>query len=163
MQRGALRRYASPLAALLRLVDVTAVALLGWAAYLVHSGIHAPLPALYAAAILGNALLAALLFPAIGLYRPWRARGWLIPAARAFSATLLLFFLTMFVLGATHTAAPISRLWLAVWGAGTAFALVTVRLGIYGVLRTLRTRGYNRRNVVIVGCAGPVRPNSCAR
>ncbi len=155
MRRGTLRDYVSPIATSMRLLDVALVAALGWATYILRFGAQAlPLPPYYGTAILGGALLAAILFPAMGLYRPWRAHGLLTPSARTLSATVALFFLLIFLLGASHTALGLSRLWLAYWSAGTGLALVGLRLGAYGTLCALRARGYNRRNVVIVGC-GP--------
>ncbi len=154
MRRGILRDYASPIATLMRLLDVALVAALGWATHILRFGAQTHLSPYYGTTILSGALLAALLFPAMGLYRPWRAHGLLTPSARALSATFALFFLLIFLLGASHTALGLSRLWLAYWSAATGLALVGLRLGAYGILCTLRTRGYNRHSVVIIGC-GP--------
>ena len=155
MRRGILRDHASLIETVMHLLDVALVAALGWATYILRFGAQAPsLPPHYVLAILGGTLLAALLFPAMGLYRPWRAHGLLTPSARALSATFALFFLLIFLLGASHATLDLSRLWLAYWGAATGLALVSLRLGAYGALRALRSRGYNRRSVVIVGC-GP--------
>ncbi len=138
----------------MRLLDVALVAALGWATHILRFGAQAPLSPYYGTTILGGALLAALLFPAMGLYRPWRAHGLLTLSARTLSATFALFFLLIFLLGASHTVLGLSRLWLVYWSASTGLALVGLRLGAYGALRALRSRGYNRHSVVIVGC-GP--------
>ncbi|HKJ22383.1 MAG TPA: sugar transferase, partial [Gammaproteobacteria bacterium] len=155
MRQGVMRDYSSTISLLTRIFDVALVAACGWGAHALRFAENGPSFALdYAPAMLIGALLAALLFPAMGLYQSWRARGLLAPVGRVFSATVLLFFLLLALLGLVHEVNALSRLWFAYWAASTALAMIGVRVAIYWGLHALRAHGHNQRNVIIIG-SGP--------
>jgi putative colanic acid biosynthesis UDP-glucose lipid carrier transferase len=96
-------------------------------------------------------LLAIAIFPFLSLYRTWRGGsiyeevkfvtlGWL------FTTFLLATFALM-----TKTGAVYSRLWVGVWFISGWFTLISLRVLLRLLLRWVRSKGLNRRQIVIVG------------
>jgi putative colanic acid biosynthesis UDP-glucose lipid carrier transferase len=156
--KGLLKEHASLLNFVLRLVDWAAIFLSGVVAFYISGtddyfmSIGRPgMPTIYVYALVLAVLLSAAIFPLVSVYRPWRgasvfgglrlvAFGWLI-VAFALAALALM----------TKTGAHYSRMWAGVWFLGGWFSLVTFRLALRLLLRWMRSKGYNRRRLVIVG------------
>jgi putative colanic acid biosynthesis UDP-glucose lipid carrier transferase len=95
--------------------------------------------------------IAFLLFPTLGLYGSWRGRlvkSMLPQIFLAWTTVLVIGLLASFLL---HRSAFISRAWVGIWCILTLFLLTTYRILLYRLLRYLRRRGYNIKNVIIIG------------
>ena len=152
MMGGLLRAYSTGLGAFNRTLDTALVVLGGMLAYRLRFGAAGiGLAADYGLVTLVAALLVAMLFPAFGVYRSWRARGVRAPVAQALAGWLAVFALTLLLMVVFKENERFSRIWMMLWFASTSAGLIVVRLLVFGVLRGLRARGYNRRRAVIVG------------
>lgn len=139
-----------------RILDVLLVGVGGLIAYGVRFGLDSFPPSMaYSTVLLIGGLLVAVVFPLVGVYDSWRARGLFAPALRVVGAWLLV-LLALFALLVFMKASEIySRLWLVSWAILTAMLLSGLRLIVYFLLRLMRKRGLNRRRAVVVGC-GPL-------
>ncbi len=152
MRGGLLRVYSTSLGAINRALDVTLVVLGGMLAYQLRFGVAGVgLSTDYGLLSLVAALLVAMLFPAFGMYHSWRARGLRAPVLQALAGWMAVFALTLLLMVVFKENQRFSRIWMALWFAATGTGLVVVRLLVFGILRTLRARGHNRRRAVIVG------------
>ena len=153
MKRGMLRAHSAGFTALSRVADVVMVIGSGMLAYTLRfRRVSDALPRGYAAVIVIAALLAALLFPLLGVYRSWRARGLRAPVGQVLLGWVAVFVLILLMLVLTKDNEQFSRWWMGLWFLSTAAALLLLRVGLYTLLHALRARGYNLRKAVIVGC-----------
>jgi len=155
MKSGLAQTYASMISLTTRLLDV----LLIWGAGLIALGLRFgwdmfPLPPAYGALIVIGGLLAAVIFPVLGVYSSWRARGLISPSLRVLGAWSSVLILLLVSLVLVKEAETFSRLWMAQWWLVSGLALAIERLVVYYLLRGLRLQGMNHRKVVVVGC-GP--------
>lgn len=147
-----LKKNASVIAVATRVTDVLLILLSGVLMYWVRFGTHGfPMHASYGALILIGGLLAALVFPVLDVYRSWRAKGLWAPTSRVLATWFGVFLALLVLLVFSKQDSHFSRLWLGGWGLFTGVLLMLSRVGVYGFLNTVRQKGYNRRNVVIIG------------
>ncbi|HQT43294.1 MAG TPA: undecaprenyl-phosphate glucose phosphotransferase [Halothiobacillus sp.] len=111
-----------------------------------------PLPVAYGTLMVIGGLLVAVVFPLLGVYDSWRARGLASPALRVFGAWSLVFMALLIGLVLAKEAETFSRLWLTQWWLVSGAALAVLRFGVYLMLRMLRQRGMNHHKAVVVGC-----------
>ncbi|WP_322630149.1 undecaprenyl-phosphate glucose phosphotransferase [Halothiobacillus sp.] len=155
MKTSLLRPHSPLISVATRVLDVILVVLAGVGAFwLRFSEAGLSMPVAYGALLLIAGLLAAVVFPMLGVYRSWRARGLMAPGVRALGAWSLVFFLLLTLLLLAKQGETYSRLWLVLWWGVTGLLLVGLRTIIFSFLRAVRRRGYNRRKAVLVGC-GP--------
>jgi putative colanic acid biosynthesis UDP-glucose lipid carrier transferase len=126
------------------------IVVVGWVVHLIYLD-SAVLPPNYWIALLGAALLAVVVFPETGLYRPKRGAsladdlraltyGWSVVVALGISVAFL-----------TKTSDSYSRVWVASSASGGLLVHAALRVALRLALRWLRRRGYNLRHVCIVG------------
>lgn len=150
MRRSLLKENAQLFEWVMRLLDPLLVAVVGVLAYRAYLDDWA-LPERYVLAIFGMSFVCATLFPFVGLYAPQRGvtlfeevrrlvHGWLLLAATWFTFLFL-----------SKTGADFSRVWSIYWIAAGFLVHAAARGAIRVTLRTLRSRGYNVRHMVIVG------------
>jgi putative colanic acid biosynthesis UDP-glucose lipid carrier transferase len=148
--RNLLKSNATTFDRLLRLVDPLVIVVVGWVVHLIYLD-SAVLPPNYWIALLGAALLAVVVFPETGLYRPKRGAsladdlraltyGWSVVVALGISVAFL-----------TKTSDSYSRVWVASSASGGLLVHAALRVALRLALRWLRRRGYNLRHVCIVG------------
>ena len=148
--RNLLKSNATTFDRLLRVVDPLIIVIIGWVIHLLYLG-SAVLPPNYWVAMLGAALLGAVVFPETGLYRSRRGAsladdlraltyGWLIVVALGISVAFL-----------TKTSDTYSRVWVASTATAGLLVHAAMRVALRLALRWLRRRGYNLRHVCIVG------------
>jgi putative colanic acid biosysnthesis UDP-glucose lipid carrier transferase len=113
------------------------------------------IPLSYSVLILITSLSSAIMFPLFGVYHSWRARSLFAPIARVLGGWSLVFAGVLISLVLVKEAETFSRLWMAQWWILAGVTLAFLRLGVYSILRVLRTRGINQRRAVVVGC-GPI-------
>lgn len=149
--RGLLKEYASLWSGLLQVVDLLLVGASGLAAGEAYLDPSQVLTQSYVQLIAVALLLAVLLFHKFGFYSAWRnsslvsemrtvALGW----ASVMVALSLFFFLT-------KSGAEFSRVWAMLWFGLGLLGLLVVRVVLRQFLHWLRRKGYNQRNILIVG------------
>lgn len=153
--RGVLQEYAVLWDVLLRMTDVLAIAISGWAAGLIYLGGVPELPG-YKLGMILAVLLCLVLFPMLGMYRAWRGSSLgeeIRTITLAWAATLITLTFFAFV---TKTGPDFSRGWFLIWLVVGWASLVISRIALRSTLRELRRRGFNQRRVVIVGSPAKV-------
>ena len=151
MNRSLLKENAQFFEWLMRLLDPLLVAVVGVVAYRFYLDDDWALFQRYAPAIFGMSFVCATLFPFVGLYAPQRGvtlfeevrrlvHGWLLLAATWFTFLFL-----------SKTGSDFSRVWSIYWIVAGFLVHAAARGAIRVTLRTLRSRGYNVRRMVIVG------------
>lgn len=149
--RGLLKEYASLWSGLLQVVDLLVVGASGFAAGETYLDPSRVLTQSYVQLIAVALLLALLLFHKFGFYSAWRnsslvsemrtvALGW----TSVMVALSLFFFLT-------KSGAEFSRVWAMLWFGLGLLGLLGVRVVLRQFLHWLRRKGYNQRNILIVG------------
>lgn len=156
--RGILKEYSSLLNLILRILDwltiyfsgIFAYYATGLDVYFAQFGQHT-MPITYNYVLAVAVLLSVVIFPFLSLYRAWRGSsvfdelklltlGWVLTA----------FLLATFAL-MTKTGAAYSRLWVGVWFISGWSTLVFFRILLRLLLRWMRRKGRNLRQIVIVG------------
>ena len=159
--RNLLKSNATTFDRLLRIADPLLIVVVGWIVHVLYLDSVA-MPANYWVALLGAALLSAVVFPQTGLYQPKRgasladdlhalAYGWLIVVALGISVAFL-----------TKTSDTYSRVWVASSATAGLLGHAAMRVMLRLTLRWLRRRGYNLRHVCIIG-AGELAQEVVAR
>lgn len=138
-----------------RTTDVLLVVLSGVVAYYLRFGFDATFSLPYAVLLLLTTLIAIVMFPLLGVYQSWRARGLSAPAGRVVLAWASVLLVVLVLLVLTKQGATFSRLWLGQWFTLAAVLLIFSRITAFSLLRLMRKRGLNRRRAVVVGC-GPL-------
>ncbi|MBD3817058.1 MAG: hypothetical protein IE913_11560, partial [Halothiobacillus sp.] len=150
MSTALLRSRSALISAVTRTLDVLLVGLGGlFAFWLRFGGEVSHLPAAYGTLMVIGGLLVALVFPLLGVYDSWRARGLASPALRVVGAWSLVLMILLISLVLVKQAETFSRLWLAQWWLVSGLALAIERVAVYFVLRGLRQRGMNHRKAVV--------------
>src|SRR5690348_4980712 len=148
--RNLLKSNATTFDRLLRIADPALIVVVGWIVHVIYLDSVA-MPPNYWVALLGAALLSAVVFPQTGLYQPRRgasladdlhalAYGWLIVVALGISVAFL-----------TKTSDTYSRVWVASSATAGLLGHAAMRVMLRLALRWLRRRGYNLRHVCIIG------------
>jgi putative colanic acid biosynthesis UDP-glucose lipid carrier transferase len=150
MQTTFFRTYAVMLAT--RVLDVLLIAAAGVLAFWWRfDGDVLSIPLPYSVLILITSLSSAIFFPVLGVYHSWRARSLVAPVVRVLGGWSLVFSGVLIGLVLFKESETFSRLWMAQWWLLGGFGLALLRLAVYGLLRTVRARGMNRHQVVVVG------------
>jgi putative colanic acid biosynthesis UDP-glucose lipid carrier transferase len=103
----------------------------------------------YAAMILLGALVFILLNNK--LYRSWRSEGFFKLWQTAFIVIIKTWLIIIIWLLFSKTNLLYSRIWLLLWAFLACFSIIFLRYLIYILMGQLRTRGFNVKNVVIIG------------
>lgn len=136
-----------------RLLDILLVIASGIGAYDLRFGVwHLTVPFSYGYLMTFAVLLTAFIFPEMGIYQSWRARGFMPAIGRMTSAWILVFVGLLVFLTMGHEAQRYSRLFLLIWFFAGGAAWILERGLRRALLRSLRQRGYNHKRVVVVGC-----------
>ncbi len=163
MRRSLLKQHASLLEQLMRVIDPAVVVAAGIVAYRLYPPLgDFSLPENYVLAILGMAVLAAILFPAAGLYASQRGVTLFEELRRLVNVSLVLAAAWAGFLFLSKTGIAFSRVWSIYWLLLSFAGHATLRVSIRMLLRHLRRRGLNLRHVVIVG-AGKLGSNIASR
>jgi len=148
-RKGLTLRESSPfLMKLLRLLDSSIVAGLLYPIVMIYIGFWAEQ---YTRLSVLSFALSLLIFPAWGLYRPWRGEKYLREFGTILGAWVSMVFIVLFLFFAFKVAATYSRVVLVSW-----FMIAPLSLFIFhglarAMLRAARSRGKNVRTAAIVG------------
>lgn len=150
VERGMLRRHAASITVAITLLDLLMCVGGALFAYFLYFG-TVVVPFSYQVLVLLGVLLVAVGFPLFNVYRPWRAQRFWAPATRVGVAWAVLFTVLLVMLVLSKHAATYSRVWMGLWFFLSLGMYLTLRLAAFSALKTLRRRGFNSKNVVIVG------------
>jgi putative colanic acid biosynthesis UDP-glucose lipid carrier transferase len=134
---------------LYRTVDVIAVAIAAGIACVVRMPDTAWMP--YQVTIVIACLLVLITFDRFELYAPWRGRSLADQVGRLVLAWTIVFCLMIAAAFLMKVSANFSRVWITAWFVSGIFVLSVARGTTLYVVRLLRSRGWNRKQVVIVG------------
>lgn len=150
LKRGVLYDHANFFLISLRGFEIATVGIIGYLSAVWYSQ-QWQIPENYFLSILLTVLSTILVFPSFSLYRAWRGQS-LFAEVRLFSLAWGSIFLGLItLLFFSKQGHLISRLWIALWFCSTWAFLLSTRIGLRLTLRSLRERGFNLRNVVIIG------------
>lgn len=134
-----------------RIADAFALIAGGLLAYWMRFGYLFDMVERYQWMMLSGMLLGLIILSSCGIYRSWRGAVRVELVVRIVHAFAILGGIIFTYLYFTKTGERFSRLWLALW-LTTAFLLsVGARTVAYPVLNRLRSKGKNRKSVVLVG------------
>jgi putative colanic acid biosysnthesis UDP-glucose lipid carrier transferase len=150
MSRSLLKNNAQFFEWAMRLLDPVLVAVVAGFAYWAYLDDPALLER-YTLAIIGIALVCAVLFPFVGLYAPQRGVTLFEEVRRLLNAWLLLATTWFAFLFLSKTGNDFSRIWSIYWIVAGFLVHLAARIAIRVALRELRSRGYNIRRIAIIG------------
>ena len=100
-------------------------------------------------------LIGGLLLPAVGelvgLYQPWRGRSLFSMLGAYGISWLITIVLLSLLLVATQNTQNFSRLWMGFSSLAVLFTGSAMRAALYLYLRDLRSKGKNRKRIIIIG------------
>ena len=132
-------------------LDGLSFALAGWVALAWRFGIEPGIQHAPGAFWLCLAAGLLMVFVSAAVYRNWRGGGRLAMMGRVGLAWLIVWGVLMTWLVLSKTSTDYSRLWLLAWAATSLVFGWAARLALMRVLMFLRSRGYNRQRVVLLG------------
>jgi len=158
LHKGLLKEHSSLLSFLLPLSDWAVVFIAGLGAFYV-SGVNEffisvgqpGIPTRYIIVLVLTVLLTAALFPLFSVYRAWRGASILEEMKLVTLGWLAVAFTLAALALMTKTGAEFSRMWVGVWLLIGWMAMVAYRILSRLLLRWMRSKGYNQRQIVIVG------------
>ncbi len=110
-----------------------------------------PWPPRYQAGLMFAAMLTPLVFFRFDLYRSYRGESLAIELTRLTAAWLLVVTCLLVLAVASKTSGLFSRVWMASWIAGTLVVFWLSRVSIRLLLARLRRRGWDTREIVLIG------------
>jgi Undecaprenyl-phosphate glucose phosphotransferase len=140
------------LAGLVRVIEVTLVAAVGFAVYLVYVVPSHGFAWYYFAAIFGIALLAMLAFQVADIYQVQAFRGHEKQYMRLASAWSVVFLIAIGISFFAKAGDQFSRAWLGSFYVLGLFALIAFRRGLFLLVRRWTSEGRLDRRTVVVGC-----------
>lgn len=144
--------YAYILGFAIKVADVFAIMGAGGGAYLLRfDSASAKLPENYLAAVVVQALLAALIFPIFQVYSSWRGKSFFKQINKVVQAWSMAFLALLGIAFLTKTGSLFSREWALTWFVLANFLLLAMRLVVRQILMYCRERRLNLKNVVIIG------------
>lgn len=151
MEKGlALKEYSTSLGIILRIADFISILITGAVCFeLQFSTLNLDITH-------KNLLLLGVLFGTVnlayfGAYRAWRGATFASEIKCISSATLATFFLLIVSSFITQSSDSLSRSWVISWLSTSTAFILTYRLILKALLGTLRKKGFNVRNVIIIG------------
>lgn len=151
---GILKRKANLFLVFSQILNPLLVSVIGYLCYLIYlqgkPGFEI-FPVRYQIAILVALLFTIIVFSQFAVYRPWRGMR-LIQEVKTISLAWMTVLLGLVMLAfLTKTTTEFSRVWTISWWTTTWLGIVLIRIGIQITMRFLRTRGWNKRQIVIAG------------
>jgi putative colanic acid biosynthesis UDP-glucose lipid carrier transferase len=133
-----------------RILDIIAVLFSGWVAYIFRFQLLEP-SQIYINAILLAGLLTFFAFPLTGIYHSWREQSISGQMKYLFIAWTMLTLLMVVIGTLSKTTTLYSRNWMGVWYLAGLVSIAFFRIIYTRILHYLRSRGWNRKNILIVG------------
>ena len=147
---GFLKRNSELVGIAVRFMDLTIIVLGALIAHYIRFDVF-PLALEPKIALLIVLFGAAIFFPLIDLYKPWRGLSIWVESREVVLAWLVIATIVPTLFYFTKTAEDFSRLWFGYWVLSTAVLLFLSRVMIRIISRWVRKQGINTRNILIVG------------
>ncbi|WP_069469691.1 undecaprenyl-phosphate glucose phosphotransferase [Candidatus Marithrix sp. Canyon 246] len=135
---------------ILRLLDLSVLLISCLLSFLIYFEHFNP-PSNYIHLLLIVLFFSVPLFPYFPLYRTWRGESLFNEVKAYFFALSMLFLSTALLLFLLKEGSEYSRLWFVFWYSLALFIGIFARIALRITLRKLRTKGYNQKNIVIIG------------
>jgi putative colanic acid biosynthesis UDP-glucose lipid carrier transferase len=148
--RSVLKEQSTLFRAVIQLSDWLVIGCTGWLAHWAYLG-TSEISDAYKAALMVGILLSSLVFSKLNVYRAWRGVS-MLEEFRLLAVAWSIVVLSMIVLAfLAKMGASYSRVWGALWAVSACMGLVASRILLRYLLRRLRARGLNLRQIVLVG------------
>lgn len=148
--QGAKNKLSDNLSIISRTLDIVGLFILGVLCHFTYS--HSfNLQSEYRALLIINSLLVFVIFPNFNLYFSWRGRSRVqrsISVIYAWWTVLISLLIIFFTL---KTSTTYSRIWFFSWGIVGTFYLVFYRYFLDTILDKLRSKGMNRKKILVYG------------
>jgi putative colanic acid biosynthesis UDP-glucose lipid carrier transferase len=141
--------YTALLSLLLQVSDIAVVGLAGAAAHWLRFGEPLALDDMREIAM--GVIMSAMVFGSSPLYRNWRSVGLLSESLRILRMWSVAFAANVVLAVALKFANEVSRIWWALWYAGSLAGLIGLRVLCRRIARSLRKAGVDARTAVVVG------------
>jgi putative colanic acid biosynthesis UDP-glucose lipid carrier transferase len=135
---------------ILRLLDLSVLLISCILSFLVYFN-HLNPPSNYIHLLLIVLFFSVPLFPYFPLYRTWRGESLFDEIKAYFFALSMLFLSTALLLFLLKEGGQYSRLWFVLWYSLALVIGIFARIALRITLRKLRAKGYNQKNIVIIG------------
>lgn len=150
VRRGLLKDNAASLLFCVRLLDVVLWIIAGLLAFWVKFG-NLQLSVNYRLIILFGVFFIPIVFSCFKVYDPLRGRQFYKHVRRIFFALVTIMMCLMMLVFALKMGASFSRIWMLYCAIIASVLLVVFRFGLNFVLKILRKRGFNQRQIVVIG------------
>ncbi len=150
MREGLLKQNAEFFRTVLQLIDISIIIFSAIVAYYFRFDAFL-MPSYFWLLVMMTVISAVFCFRVGGIYRIWRNSSIYDEVkviAIVWASIAILITVVMYL---TKTGYWYSRLWFGLWILGTLVLLILSRFVLRRTLKWLRSRGYNQRNVIIVG------------
>jgi putative colanic acid biosynthesis UDP-glucose lipid carrier transferase len=149
-RRGLLKEFSAVFNFFIRIFDLLMIVIGGLAAHFYRFG-DFNLNTRYETAIILGVLVAALIFPTTQLYHSWRGKGLIKQLWAVTISWISSIFILSIIAFSVKSGADYSRIWAAHWLMYTWILLVCSRISMRVMFNFFRKRGWNRRQVVVIG------------
>lgn len=158
IKKGFLKSHAGLFSFILRLIDVSLVAVVGVlayyfsAAYQTYSAMGVQgLPSHYYKVVFLAAIATILTFQSFNIYRVWRGSSTLSEIKALTSAWFMVGVFLAVLAFFTKTGAEYSRSWMAIWFSVAWASFIVYRVLLRVSLKWMRSHGFNKRHIIVVG------------
>ncbi len=148
--KSLLKQHALFFELLFKLIDLLTVFASSWLAYQLYSDISQPYDT-YVQGVLIAVIGSVIIFPAMGLYKPWRGSLIFSELKIVFFSWSILFLSLALISVVTKSSEFYSRGWFILWWACGLSISIVIRLVLRSGLYRLRKMGFNQRQIVIAG------------
>ena len=150
MYKALLKDHFRFIGIILRLFDVFILLISCLLSFLVYFNDIDP-PNNYIHLLLIVVLFSVILFPSFSLYRAWRGGSLFNEVKTYFIALSILFLCTALLLFLLKDSSQYSRIWFILWYSFALTIGIFARIILRIILRKLRAKGHNQKNIVILG------------
>ena len=150
LQRGLLKEYSVVLSWVARIADAFLLLIAGVLAHYCQFG-NLHLTFFYQVAFLLSFLLVFPVFSTLHIYNSLRGRSLIAHLIRVSVAVVVLMLILAAVTFITKTGVIYSRSWYLMWVLLTIGLLTIFRIALYSILRLMRKKGWNQRQILIIG------------
>ncbi len=150
IKEGFLKEHSRSFAFLMWVTDLAAPVLAAWVAFEVYPNFDF-IPQRYFNAVVLGLIGFALIFPSLTFGRGFRGVSVVKEIKQVTVALASIFIALVIVAVLAKTTASYSRIWFVEWFVLTWLVLVGYRILLRLVLRWMRSNGFNRRSIVVVG------------
>jgi Undecaprenyl-phosphate glucose phosphotransferase len=158
IKKGFLKSHSNILNIIIRTIDLSIVAVCGVLSYYVSAAYETysalgvqGLPGHYSEVVFLAVVFTAIVFYLFNVYRVWRGSSTLTEIKTVTVAWVMVALLLAGLAFITKSGAAYSRSWMGIWFAAAWISFVGFRVLLRILLNWMRSSGFNKRHIVIVG------------